>query len=109
MTFEFLCSYLAELTLMEYGMLSYLPSITAAACVQVALLMLGKPTWSPTLTHYSGYMPRDLRHCAQAVHALFLGAKGSNLPASRDKYASPKFAAVAQLGCPEALPEWMFQ
>lgn len=25
-TFEFLCSYLAELTLMDYGMLAYLPS-----------------------------------------------------------------------------------
>ena len=108
-TFEFLCSYLAELTLMEYGMLNYLPSTIAAACVQVALFMLGKPTWSPTLSHYSGYLPRDLRHCSQAVHALFGGAKSSNLPASRDKYASPKYASVSQLGCAEALPEWMFQ
>ena len=90
-------------------MLNYLPSTIAAACVQVALFMLGKPTWSPTLTHYSGYLPRDLRHCSQAVHALFGAAKASNLPASRDKYASPKYASVSQLGCAEALPEWMFQ
>lgn len=64
-TFEFLCSYLAELTLMEYGMLNYLPSMVAASCVTVALLMLGKPHWTATLSHYSGYLPRDLRHCAQ--------------------------------------------
>ena len=65
MTFEFLCSYLAELTLMDYGMLNYLPSMVAAACVTVALVMLGKPHWTATLSHYSGYLPRDLRHCAQ--------------------------------------------
>lgn len=64
-TFEFLCSYLAELTLMDYGMLNYLPSMVAAACVAVALVMLGKPHWTATLSHYSGYLPRDLRHCAQ--------------------------------------------
>lgn len=166
MTFEFLCSYLAELTLMDYGMLNYLPSMVAAACVTVALVMLGKPHWTATLSHYSGYLPRDLRHCAQvcglvrgsvaggqggvgfwpgagsrgnagpllwkalppgehgphhllppsprtpslqAVHALFVQAKTSNLPASRDKYASLKYASVSQLGCPDALPEWMFQ
>ena len=173
MTFEFLCSYLAELTLMDYGMLNYLPSTIAAACVTVALFMLGKPHWSATLSHYSGYLPRDLRHCAQvraggegiggrllwgeqlraiclerlsasrlhkdavscllrgarrpassrsphpfppaplpppqAVHALFMQAKTSNLPASRDKYASPKYASVSQLGCADALPDWMFQ
>lgn len=108
-TFEFLCSYLAELTLMDYGMLNYLPSMVAAACVTVALVMLGKPHWTATLSHYSGYLPRDLRHCAQAVHALFVQAKTSNLPASRDKYASGKYASVSQLGCPDALPEWMFQ
>lgn len=45
----------------------------------------------------------------QAVHALFVQAKTSNLPASRDKYASGKYASVSQLGCPDALPEWMFQ
>ena len=65
MTFEFLCSYLAELTLMDYPMLNYLPSTIAASCVTVALWMLNKPSWTPTLTHYSGYAPRDLRHCAQ--------------------------------------------
>ena len=51
-----------------------------------------------------------MRPChVQAVHALFLAAKSSNLPASRDKYASPKFASVSQLGCPNTLPDWMFQ
>eukprot|EP00887_Chlorella_sp_A99_P007227 scaffold2.g7227.t1 len=108
-TFEFLCSYLAELTLMDYGMLVYLPSQIAASCALVALYMLGKQVWSPTLSHYSGYVPRDLRHCAQAVHALFMGAKTSSLPASREKYASPKFGSVSQLSTVDVLPAWLFE
>lgn len=65
MTYEFLCAYLAELMLMDYGMLHYLPSHVAASIVLVALYMLNKPTWSPTLQFYTGCMPRDLRRCAQ--------------------------------------------
>ena len=107
-TFEFLCSYLAELTLMEYGMLVHLPSQIAASVVLVALFMLGKQAWSPTLGHYSGYVPRELRHCAQAVHQLFVAAKTSGLPAARDKYGSPKFGSVSQLGTVDMLPAWLF-
>ena len=44
----------------------------------------------------------------QAVHSLFVQAKTSSLPASREKYASSKFAAVSQLGTADNLPEWLF-
>lgn len=113
-SFEYLCSYLAELTLMDYGMLHYLPSTIAASCVTTALYIMfhatpGCTTWSATLSHYSGYLPRDLHHCSQAVHQLFIAAKSSNLPAARDKYALPKYGSVSQLGCPTTLPDWMFQ
>lgn len=108
-TFEFLCSYLAELTLMDYGLMGYLPSQVAASCTMLALYMLGKPRWSATLSHYSGYSPRDLKPCVHAVHHLFVNAKTSSLPATRDKYASSKLAAVSQLGAPEVLPDWLFQ
>ena len=108
-TFEFLCSYLAELALMEYGLLGYLPSQVAASCCLLALYLLGKPRWSSTLQHYSDYAPADLQHCTQALHQLFLQAPRSALPASREKYASPKFGAVSQLAAPAALPAWLFQ
>lgn len=108
-TFEFLCSYLAELSLMDYALLGYLPSQIAASCTMLALYMLGKPRWSATLTHYSGYSPKDLKSCVNALHQLFLSAKTSSLPASRDKYASPKYGAVSQLGAADVLPNWLFQ
>lgn len=107
-TYEFLCAYLAELTLMDYGMLHYLPSHIAASIVLVALHMLDKPAWSSTLQYYSKYSPADLKRCAQAVHSLFIQAKTSSLPASREKYASSKFATVSQLGSAEHLPDWLF-
>lgn len=80
----------------------------AASIVLIALFMLGKPSWSTTLSHYSGYSPADLRHCAQAVHGLFLAASSSNLPASREKYAQAKYGSVSGLGCPEVLPDFLF-
>ena len=55
---------------MDYGMLHYLPSTIAASCVTTALYIMfhatpGCTTWSATLSHYSGYLPRDLHHCSQ--------------------------------------------
>lgn len=107
-TFEFLASYLAELCLMDYGMLNYLPSHVAASCVMVALWALGKPCWSATLTHYTGYMPFDLRQCIGAVHLLFRGAVSSGLPAARDKYASSKFGKVSLMTCSNEIPSHLF-
>lgn len=107
-SFEFLASYLAELTLMDYNLLSYLPSHVAASCVLLALHYLGKRPWSATLTYYAGYRPRDLRHCASAIHGLFLAAPTSLLPAAREKYASSRFGSVSQIRVREELPEALF-
>ena len=72
--YEFLCSYLAELSMVDYGAMRWLPSQVAASCVLLALFMLGKPAWSPTLRFYTGYVPGDLRDCVQvrAAACLFL-------------------------------------
>lgn len=107
--FEFLVSYLAELTLMDYSMLNYLPSQVAASCVLLGLFLMGKPRWSTTLMHYSSYVPKDLKACVQAIHRMFLNSKTSALPASREKYASSKYGSVSLLRAPETLPDWLFQ
>ena len=108
-TFEFLCSYLGELALLDYGLLSYLPSKIAAGCVMLALYLLGKPRWTATLEHYTMYTPRDLKAVVHALHQLFLGARTSSLPASREKYNSPRLGAVSTLGAPDSLPDWLFK
>lgn len=94
---------------MDYSLLGYLPSQVAASCTLLALYVLGKPRWSSTLTHYSGYVPRELKSCVCAIHALFLNSRLSTLPASREKYAASKYGAVSQIGAPEVLPAWLFQ
>ncbi|KAL2645479.1 hypothetical protein R1flu_013066 [Riccia fluitans] len=62
---EFLGNYLAELTLVEYSFLQYLPSLVAASAVFVAKLTLDSDTcpWNLTLQHYSGYRPSELQDC----------------------------------------------
>lgn len=106
--YEFLCSYLAELSMIDYGAMRWLPSQVAASCVLLALFMLGKPAWSPTLRFYTGYVPGDLRDCVQALHEQFKSNKVSALPASREKYASPKLGVVSMLGTVESLPSWLW-
>lgn len=64
-TFEHLTAYLLELTLLDYSCLGYLPSMVAASTVLLALYTLDYRPWTATLSRYTGYSPRSLRHCAQ--------------------------------------------
>jgi len=68
-TTEYFGMYLAELSLLEYGLLQFLPSQIAASAVMLALYNNDKPHWSNTLEHYTGYTPRALRDCVQLLHS----------------------------------------
>lgn len=103
---EFLGNYLAELTLLEYGFLHFLPSMVAAAAVFVAKVTLS-PTcrpWNSTLQHYSGYKPSELKECIKALHELQKNTKNCTLPAIREKYRQHKFKCVASLAPPATIP-----
>lgn len=77
-TFEHLTAYLLELTLLDYSCLGYLPSMVAASTVLLALYTLDYRPWTATLSRYTGYSPRSLRHCAQVrVIALRFWQGGS--------------------------------
>ncbi|GAQ82463.1 G2/Mitotic-specific cyclin A [Klebsormidium nitens] len=107
---EFLANFLAELSLLEYSFLKYLPSVVAASSVFIAKYTLQpeKSPWTLTLQHYTGYKPSDLRECAEALHQLQLNTKGCNLPATREKYRSTKYKCVAAIPPPEWLPLDLF-
>lgn len=95
---HYLSSYLAELHLLDERLLTFLPSQIAAASLLLAQAMLRRPTWSPTLQHYSGYAPRQLQAAAEAlagVHAAI--SSSTTLQAMRDKYSAAKFMCVAAL------------
>ena len=99
--------YLAELSLLEYSLLQYLPSQIAASAVMLALHNAGKPHWSTTLEHYTGYTPISLRECATLLHQSCTknapgGSTGqqqqrdSSLPAVGEKYAKENVRKVSE-------------
>ncbi|BBN03686.1 cyclin-A [Marchantia polymorpha subsp. ruderalis] len=108
---EFLGNYLAELTLVEYTFLHYLPSLVAASAVFVAKLTLDSDTspWNSTLQHYSGYRPSELQECVREIHELQLNSKNCTLPAIREKYSQHKFKCVANLTPSPKIPAEYFQ
>lgn len=103
---EFLGNYLAELTLLEYSFLHFLPSMVAAAAVFVAKVTLSPSCrpWNLTLQHYSGYKPSELKECIKAIHELQKNTKSCTLPAIREKYRQHKFKCVATLAPPAIIP-----
>lgn len=106
---EHLSSYITELSLLEYGSLQFLPSMVAAAAVLVAQYVLGKDVWPPTMAYYSGYTPTQLAPAARLLFGCVRDARYSELPASRNKFASACFEGVSQIQVQESLPDWIFQ
>nr|QYW07113.1 cyclin A2-1 [Dimocarpus longan] len=96
---EFLANYLAELTLVEYDFLKYLPSLTAASAVFLARWTLNQSDhpWNPTLEHYTNYKASELKCTVLALEDLQLNTNGCSLNAIREKYRQEKFKRVATL------------
>ncbi|XP_010453174.1 PREDICTED: cyclin-A2-2-like [Camelina sativa] len=99
----FLANYLAELTLMEYTFLRFLPSLTAASAVFLARWTLDQTDhpWNPTLQHYTRYEVADLKSTVLTMEGLQLNTSGCTLAATREKYNQPKFKSVAKLTSPK--------
>ncbi|XP_068701086.1 G2/mitotic-specific cyclin-A-like isoform X1 [Montipora foliosa] len=103
--FEALSKYLCELTLLDADpYLKYLPSTIAASSIVLALHTLGFQSWSPTLSHYTGFQLLDLQACLHNLHRTFSHASKHPQQAIREKYRSPRFHGVANLSAPEMLP-----
>ncbi|KAM3735889.1 hypothetical protein ACB098_10G122100 [Castanea mollissima] len=101
--FEFLANYLAELTLLEYSFLKFLPSLIAAAAVFLARWTLNQSDhpWNPTLEHYTSYNASELKTTVLALEDLQLNTKGCSLNAIREKYKQQKFKCVATMTSPQ--------
>ncbi|CAL0323165.1 unnamed protein product [Lupinus luteus] len=106
---EFLANYLAELTLVEYSFLQFLPSMIAASAVFLArwTLIQSEHPWNPTMEHYTNYKVSELKTTVLALADLQLNTNGCSLNAVREKYKQQKFECVANLG-PKAL-QTLFQ
>ncbi|CAH2035624.1 unnamed protein product [Thlaspi arvense] len=110
MQLECMANYIAELSLLEYTMLSYSPSLVAASTIFLAKYILD-PTrrpWNSTLQHYTQYRAMELRGCVKDLQRLCSHANVSTLPAVREKYSQHKYKFVAKKFCPSIIPQEFF-
>lgn len=103
---EFVGYYLAELSLLDYGCVKFLPSLVAASVTFLARFILQPKIhpWSSALQQISGYKSSDLKECIHILHDLYLARRGANLQAVREKYKQHKFKNVATLPCSPEIP-----
>ncbi|WCJ44402.1 Cyclin A1 1 [Euphorbia peplus] len=106
MQLECLANYISELSLLEYTMLAYAPSLIAASAIFLAKFILfpAKRPWNSTLHHYTLYQPSDLSECVTELHRLCSNGNNSTLPAIREKYSQHKYKFVAKKYCPTSIP-----
>eukprot|EP00698_Gefionella_okellyi_P025006 TRINITY_DN9014_c0_g1_i1.p1 TRINITY_DN9014_c0_g1~~TRINITY_DN9014_c0_g1_i1.p1 ORF type:complete len:362 (-),score=88.60 TRINITY_DN9014_c0_g1_i1:343-1428(-) len=103
-----LAAYIMELTLVDYDMLQYLPSTTAAAAVSIALHTMGMAAWSPTLTHYARieWESDVLQRCIRDMFTLFENVHAQKLEAVREKYSHKKYERVSGIHAPFTRPQY---
>ncbi|KAL0545587.1 hypothetical protein IC582_015476 [Cucumis melo] len=104
--FEFLGYYLAELSLLDYNCVKFLPSLVAASVTFLARFMIQskKHPWTSRLEHFTGYKPADMKDCILLVHDLYLSRRGGALSAIREKYKQHKFKFVSVMPSPPEIP-----
>ncbi|XP_031476969.1 G2/mitotic-specific cyclin-2-like isoform X2 [Nymphaea colorata] len=89
---EYLSCYLSELSLVDYGMLKYRPSMVAAAAVYSAQCMIkGFKCWSRTSEHHSRYSEDDILECARILVHLHKKAGSGKLTGVYRKYNTLRF------------------
>jgi cyclin B len=97
---ELLANYLVELTLQDYKMLKYLPSMVSASAVYLALKTMGQPCWTQELAQHTCYTETAIMPCVRDISTLHKSAPTNSLQAVRKKYAQEKHGAVS--GIPPA-------
>ncbi|KAI3865339.1 hypothetical protein MKW92_016198 [Papaver armeniacum] len=108
---ENLGCYLAELSLLDYGCVKFLPSMIAAAVVFLSRFTIqpNAHPWSATLESCSGYSAADLKDCVLALQEVQLSKKCGALSAIRDKYRQGKFNSVSKLVSVAEIPKSYFE
>ncbi|KAG6406877.1 hypothetical protein SASPL_134490 [Salvia splendens] len=108
---EFLAYYLAELSLLDYECVKFLPSMVAASVMFLARFTLQpeQNPWTANLESSSGYKAADLKECVGILHDLQSSKRGGSLVAIREKYNHHKFKCVSALSSPAEIPKAFFQ
>uniref|UniRef100_A0A6U7XGX0 Uncharacterized protein n=1 Tax=Eutreptiella gymnastica TaxID=73025 RepID=A0A6U7XGX0_9EUGL len=93
-----LAQYLAELSLLDYKLLAYAPSLIGASCIYLANKYVGaQEPWSRVLEYYSQYKQSDIEKCAADLLTVSQNAPTQKTQAVRKKYSYAKYGEVAKL------------
>ncbi|TRY82219.1 hypothetical protein DNTS_023865 [Danionella cerebrum] len=94
-----LAKYFLELTLLDYDMVHFKPSETAAAALFLSQLLLDDLKWSPTQQYYSNYDEAHLKPVIQHIAKnVFMVSQGqSKYTAVTKKYSSSKLMKISLL------------
>ncbi|XP_022952036.1 putative cyclin-A3-1 [Cucurbita moschata] len=108
---EFLGHYLAELSLLDYNFVKFLPSLVAASAVFLAKFIMRPKLhpWGSNIQQYTGYKPADLRSSVLLLHDLYMARRGGSLIAVREKYKLHMFKCVAMMPSPPEIPFSYFE
>ncbi|TVU34727.1 hypothetical protein EJB05_16575 [Eragrostis curvula] len=93
---EHMVFFFAELSLMQYGMVTRLPSMVAASAVYAARLTLKRtPLWTDTLKHHTGFTESQLMENVKMLVTSHSTAPENKLRIVYKKYSSDQFGGVA--------------
>lgn len=91
-----LAFFLLELCLLDYKMLKWLPSVSAASALYLSRRMLGLPIWTSQLEAATGYSEQFIRNCVLDIQQV-LTVPDPKEEAVRRKYSSPKYKSVGKI------------
>ncbi|CAH1780703.1 unnamed protein product [Owenia fusiformis] len=91
-----LARYILELSLMEYQFVCQRDSKVAASALLLAMKMMKTHDWTPTLTHYTGYVAADIVPIARELNMMLANAPMKALKTIRSKYSHTIFSEVAK-------------
>ncbi|XP_065848075.1 cyclin-B2-4-like isoform X2 [Euphorbia lathyris] len=95
---ELLSFYIIELSLVEYEMLKFSPSLLAAAAIYTAQSTLGgSRQWSRTNECYSTYSEEQIMECSKLMVSLHENAGTGKLTGAHRKYSTSKFGYAAKI------------
>uniref|UniRef100_A0A672Q5G9 G2/mitotic-specific cyclin-B2-like n=1 Tax=Sinocyclocheilus grahami TaxID=75366 RepID=A0A672Q5G9_SINGR len=94
-----LAKYFLELTLLDYDMVHFNPSETAAAALCLSQLVLDGQKWSPTQQHYSSYDETHLKPVMQhiAKNVVMVNEGLSKHVTVKKKYSSSRLMKISLL------------
>lgn len=96
-----LAQYILELSLLEYKMLGYSPSLKAASSLYLARIIFKIDQgncWNNTLMTQTGFKEQELKPCAKELCTILeLAPKTTQLKSCFMKFSQSKFNEVAKL------------